>query len=115
MMPLACQNIVEQVSSHRDMFLLLVSEDCPFCREVLDNLESLGLVFDTLVVNTDQCAEAIDQIIDWPAVPMLVQYHNGEEVKRAVGVPGIMGFEHAPDTTIGERDGEATTSATDAA
>jgi hypothetical protein len=91
-----CQSVRAQIDSRSNIYLMLVSEDCPFCQEVLDNFEHLHLAFDTLVVNTDACGEDIDSFIDAPAVPMIVHFRDGKEVGRGVGVEGIMTF-HSGD------------------
>jgi hypothetical protein len=93
MKKVSCQRIQAHLNSHENVYLMLVSEGCPYCDQVLDKFEELGLKYDTLVVNTDACMESVDKVMDWPATPMIAHFQNGEELRRGVGVEGIMGFE----------------------
>jgi hypothetical protein len=89
----SCQDVQAHINSHENAYLMLVSEGCPYCDQVLDKLDDLGLRYDTLVVNTDACMGEIDKILDWPATPMIAHFRNSEEVRRGVGVDGILGFD----------------------
>lgn len=114
MMSVACQNVVSTVRSRSDLYLLLVSEDCLFCRTVLENFPGLKLKFDTLIVNVDQCGEELEQFVKYPAVPMMAHFHEGEEVGRAVGLDDIMAFGEEVDEGVDTQD-EANDDEADAA
>ncbi|KPK66728.1 MAG: hypothetical protein AMS21_00820 [Gemmatimonas sp. SG8_38_2] len=95
---IACQQAKEHIDTKRHIYLLLVSEECPFCQEVLDAIHNgkLRLSHSTMVLNTDSCSDEIDKIVSWPATPMIVHFRDGQEVNRGVGVEGIMAFGEDP-------------------
>ena len=91
-----CDKLKSVIDGRKNIYLILVSDGCPFCEEVLDNFHKLELEHDTLVVNVDGCMDEIDQIIDWPAIPMIAHFRDHKEVGRGVGVEGIMSFRGQP-------------------
>ena len=87
-----CVDVAAQLKAHAEVYLLLVSEDCPFCAEVLEAIEKAPLDLETLIVNTDACESQLDSFVDWPAVPMIAHFRDGKEVRRGIGLDSIMSF-----------------------
>jgi hypothetical protein len=92
---LSCQRIKQELESRDDAYILLVAEDCPYCEQVLESIKAgnVNLDHETFIVNTDKCAEQVDGIINWEATPMIAHLKKGKEVRRGLGLDGILAFE----------------------
>lgn len=103
---LTCRQAKKEVEDAGNICVLLVANGCPFCDEALKGMLEGKVKLDvkTIVVSTDECYDLLETWIDYPATPALMQFIGGREVKRAIGLEKIFGFE--PATASSEFDGK---------
>lgn len=108
--PLACSQLKKEIAGRSDLYLLLVADDCPYCKQVLDAISEgkVSLSHETIVVNTDSCDSELDKLLDWNATPMIAHYHGGKFVRSGIGLDGILAFEGENDNTTGPGNPAAT-------
>lgn len=75
----------------RTLDVLIISEECPFCEAVLENIDSIR-AHDLIFVNIDNATEEVILNIDSPAAPMIVHFESGREKHRAVGIDEILAY-----------------------
>jgi hypothetical protein len=92
---LSCSRIKQELTSRDDAYVLLVAEDCPYCEQVLASIRegNVNLDHETFIINTDRCSKEVDGIINWEATPMIAHLKKGREVRRGLGLDGILAFE----------------------
>jgi len=104
----ACNKIAEKVKG-TDLYILVVSENCDHCHELLGKIETLGLSRPIMVATYEQCSSDIDAVVSTEAFPTLVHLDRGKEVRRAVGLDDIYDFEKPQ--SVAQDDVSATTKA----
>lgn len=83
------KEIIEESNS---IDILFVSDDCPHCISVLDNINAL-ISGALTVVNIDQHIDEVIELLNEPVTPMMVHFENGKERGRAKGLEAILAFD----------------------
>lgn len=96
---LACDRISARLGQG-ETYLLLVSSDCPYCTQVLEEFHGYNFRHPVIIVNYDACHADVDVVLkDLEALPALIHLNQGSEVRRAVGVDEIEAFDEQPVPT----------------
>lgn len=79
---------VADIKARDHAMLLIVSPGCGPCEQILQSLPQLK-VSDLSIMTLDDLLGEIAEI-DNPTVPMMIEYANGTERRRAAGISQIL-------------------------
>jgi len=76
--------------------MLVVSEHCGYCQQVLEEFHEYGFTRPVIVVKYESCPNEVDHYFaDENALPLIAHFSDGRIVRKAVGVDGIKNFERS--------------------
>lgn len=93
---LACGTIASRIKAD-EVYLVIVSQGCSFCQQVLAEIEHYGFKMPFIVVNADVCQKELEGL-KYEYLPMAIHFSGGKTVRQAVGVDEIRDFDK-PKTT----------------
>jgi hypothetical protein len=87
-----CISIWDEIKGSPSLNVLFVSDGCPWCDMILDNIGLLTVKSPITVFEITPCVIEVLERVNEAACPMLIYFELGEERRRAVGIDEILTF-----------------------